>query len=64
MKTLELVLPDTLADALEDAAQSGGFSSIQELAHEALRRYLESHSASLQEAFIKEDVTWGLYGHD
>lgn len=29
---------------------------------DALRRYLSSHSAELSEAFIREDVEWGLRG--
>lgn len=31
---------------------------------EALRRYLESHSTELAEKFVREDVAWGLKGHD
>jgi hypothetical protein len=31
---------------------------------EALRRYLESHSEALAEAFVREDVQWGLHGGD
>jgi hypothetical protein len=42
----------------------GWFRDEKDLVFEALRRYLETHRADLQEIFIREDVEWGLYGHD
>jgi hypothetical protein len=35
---------------------------LQEVINEALRRYVESHEGSLTEAFIQDDVAWGLHG--
>jgi Arc/MetJ-type ribon-helix-helix transcriptional regulator len=64
MKTLALELPESLAIALDRAVEEGGFADAQELAREALRRYIESHSVNLQEEFIREDVAWGLKGND
>lgn len=37
---------------------------LQEVINEALRRYVESHEDSLSEAFIQDDVAWGLHGDD
>ncbi len=39
-------------------------SILNELLAEPLRRFLESHEASLTESFLREDVQWGLHGRD
>ena len=39
-------------------------NNLQEVINDALRRYVESHQELLTEAFIEEDVEWGLHGDD
>jgi hypothetical protein len=40
------------------------FRSLDELCTVALRRFLESHREDLMEAFIRQDVEWGLTGDE
>jgi hypothetical protein len=40
----------------------GWAADLDELLSDALARYLESHTAELSEAFLREDVQWGLHG--
>lgn len=47
--------------ALVDA---GWFRDRDEVLAEALRRYLESHSPRLVEAFTREGLEWGLHGRE
>ena len=42
----------------------GCATDLDDLVAEALRRFLESHASDLTQAFVKEDVQWGLRGHD
>ncbi|WP_347986657.1 CopG family transcriptional regulator [Methylomonas sp. AM2-LC] len=44
--------------------QQGWAVNVQEIVIESLRRHLESHQSVLTEAFIREDVEWGLHGED
>ena len=39
-------------------------ADFNELLADALRRFLESHSARATETFIMDDVQWGLHGKD
>ena len=39
-------------------------ADFNELLADALRRFLESHSARATETFIMNDVQWGLHGKD
>ena len=43
---------------------TGWFRDLNELMLDALRRFLESHRADLMEAFIRQDVEWGLTGKE
>ena len=62
--TIQLVLPSRVYEQVRDLVADGWFRDEKDLVSEALRRYLETHRADLQEIFIREDVEWGLYGHD
>jgi hypothetical protein len=65
MKTLiQAEVPEGLALEAHAFVKEGFASDLNELVAEALRRYLESHSASLTESQIREDVAWGLHGRD
>ena len=55
--------PELLTQALA-FVEEGWCTDVNELLTEALRRYLESHSSQLAEAFIREDVEWGLKGNE
>ncbi len=55
--------PELLARALS-FVEEGWASSLHELLVEALRRFLESHSARMTESFVMSDVQWGLTGND
>jgi Arc/MetJ-type ribon-helix-helix transcriptional regulator len=62
--TIQLVLPPRVYEQVRSLVADGWFRDEKDLVSEALRRYLETHRADLQELFIREDVEWGLYGHD
>ncbi|MCO5763038.1 MAG: CopG family transcriptional regulator [Chromatiaceae bacterium] len=64
-KTLiEAELPAGLAAQARAYVAEGWATDFNELLAESLRRFLESHEASLTESFVKEDVEWGLRGRD
>ena len=62
--TIQLVLPSRVYEQVRGLVADGWFRDEKDLVSEALRRYLETHRADLQEIFIREDVEWGLHGHD
>ena len=55
-------IPDHLLDQAQLLVREGWASDVDEILADALRRYLESHSAILTESFIRDDVEWGLRG--
>ena len=57
-------LPEKLFEEAREFVRAGWANDFNQLVTDALRRYLESHSAELSEAFIREDVQWGIHGHD
>ena len=61
---IEAELPAALAAQARAFVAEGCASDLDELLAEALRRFLESHTSELTEAFMKEDVQWGLHGDD
>jgi hypothetical protein len=65
MKTaIQAELPPALIAQARAFVDQGWAGDLDELITEALRRYLDSHSAQLTEAFIREDVEWGLSGRE
>lgn len=63
MKTpITTELPQELVTQARAFVEEGWAGDFDELMAEALRRYLESHSARLGESFVREDVNWGLHG--
>ena len=65
MKTaINTELPRELVLQARAFVEQGWAGDFDELLAEALRRYLESHSARLTETFVREDVTWGLHGRE
>jgi hypothetical protein len=57
-------LPSELLSQARRFVEEGWAGNFNELLADALRRYLESHSATLNEKFIRDDVRWGLSGRD
>jgi hypothetical protein len=55
-------IPEKVLRMAEALVQEGWSSDLDALVVEALRRYIESHKPSLTEAFIRDDVQWGLHG--
>ena len=64
-KTLiQAELPRELTARARSFIEDGWASDFDELLAEALRRFLESHSAGATEAFVMNDLEWGLHGKD
>lgn len=61
---IEAELPATLTAQARAFVADGYASDLDDLLAEALRRFLESHASELTDAFMKEDVQWGLHGDD
>ena len=61
---IEAKLPAVLAAQARAFVSEGRATNLDDLLAEALRRFLESHAQELTEAFVKEDVQWGLHGSE
>ena len=61
---IQAEIPEQLSEQVEVLVRQGWANNLQDVVNEALRRYLDSHQAVLTEAFIREDVDWGLHGDD
>jgi hypothetical protein len=59
---VQVTLPQYLVSKARQFVEAGWAADFDGLMAEALRRYLESHEPELTEAFIREDVAWGLHG--
>jgi len=59
---IQAELPEDLINQANELVQAGWANNLNDLLADALRRYLESHSESLSDTFILEDVEWGLHG--
>ena len=62
MSVIQVNLTEDLISQAEQFVREGWMTDIDALMAEALRRYLESHGSALTEAFVREDVAWGLHG--
>ncbi|MCA9964065.1 MAG: hypothetical protein KC423_07480 [Anaerolineales bacterium] len=62
--TIQTEVPLALFSQVQDLVNQGWFRSIDDIMLEALRRYLESHRTDLMEAFVRQDVEWGLKGNE
>ena len=60
MRTLELELPDQLAQQIADLVRAGWFVSEAELARQALTHFVRDRRFQLQEQFQQEDIQWAL----
>ena len=64
MTTIQTKIPDHLWQQAPTMVQQGWVANMDELIAESVRRYLESHLDTMNEHFIREDVDWGLHGHE
>ncbi len=55
---IEAELPAALVAQAREFVAEGCANDLDDLLAEALRRFLESHTSELTEAFMKEDVQW------
>lgn len=62
--TIQVTLPEPLCAQAKKLVEEGWAVDLDALVGEALRRYLESHGPALTEAFVREDVAWGLHGRE
>jgi hypothetical protein len=62
--SIQTDLPVNLLQRARAHVAHGGAADLDALIAEALQRYLDSHAEALQEAFVREDVDWGLHGKD
>ncbi len=60
---VQVALPEDLLTEARRFVEDGWAGDFDDLLAEALRRYLESHGPALTEAFIREDIAWGLHGN-
>jgi hypothetical protein len=61
---IQVHLPDDLVSQAQRHVDEGWAAGFDQLLAEALRRFLETHGPTLSEAFVREDVAWGLHGSD
>ncbi len=57
-------LPPKLTSQAHAYVKEDWAAGFDELLADALQRFLESHSGKTTEAFVMEDVEWGLHGKD
>ena len=60
MKSLNVELPDQLADQVGQMIREGWFLSANELVRTALVEFLRSRQTELQERFQREDIAWAV----
>jgi Arc/MetJ-type ribon-helix-helix transcriptional regulator len=64
MKSIQIELPDKLAEALDTMVQQGWFRSEEEVLRLALLEFLRRHPLELYEQFQREDIAWALRQKD
>jgi hypothetical protein len=62
MSMIQVNLPADLLAEAQKFIQEGWGADMDALLVESLRRFLESHRPELIEAFVREDISWGLHG--
>ena len=62
--TIQAELPPELTARALTFVKEGWASDFNDLLADALRRFLESHSARVTESMVMSDVQWGLRGND
>ena len=57
-------VPERLLEQVRVLVAQGWFTDENAVLLEALRRYLDAHQSEVLERFVRDDVDWGLGGHD
>ena len=60
MKSLNVELPDQVADTIAKMVRDGWFHSEHELVRTALAEFLRTRQSELQERFQREDIAWAV----
>jgi Arc/MetJ-type ribon-helix-helix transcriptional regulator len=60
MTSLQIDLPNQLADAVRRLVQNGWFQTEQEIVRLALTEFIRRHQAELMEQFQRDDIAWAL----
>lgn len=60
MKSLNVELPDRLAEEITRMVREGWFQSENELVRTALFEFLRAQRTELQERFHREDIAWAV----
>jgi Arc/MetJ-type ribon-helix-helix transcriptional regulator len=64
MTSIQIELPDKLAEALDTMVQQGWFRSEEEVLLLALLEFLRRHRLELREQFQRDDIAWSLRQKD
>jgi Arc/MetJ-type ribon-helix-helix transcriptional regulator len=64
MKTIQTEIPEQLYKKALSLVKEGWFRDEKDIFSEAIRRFLDTHRPELMEKFIRDDLEWGLHGHD
>jgi Arc/MetJ-type ribon-helix-helix transcriptional regulator len=60
MESIEVELPEKLAQELDALVQGGWFNSKAEVVRIALLEFVRRHRLELLEQFQREDIAWAL----
>jgi Arc/MetJ-type ribon-helix-helix transcriptional regulator len=64
MKSVQIELPDKLAESLHTLVQEGWFRSEEEVLRFALLEFLRRHRLAVHEQFQRDDIAWALRQKD
>ena len=64
MKSIQIELPEQLAQELETLIQRGWFHSEEEAIRFALLEFMQRHRLELLEQFQRDDIAWALRQKD
>jgi len=64
MKTIQTEVPEQLYKKAMVLVKEGWYRDEKDIFYEAIRRFLDTHRLELMEKFIRDDMEWGLHGHD
>lgn len=62
MRTLQIEIPDPIADEVQSLVDDGWFGSQAELARAALVEFVQQRKFDLMERFQREDIAWARNG--
>ncbi len=60
MKSVQVELPDKLAEEIDSLVKAGWFQSEAEVVRLALVEFMRRHRLELLERFQREDIAWAL----